>query len=170
MTISNFNRATSPQNALGQELRVETRIRRTRRKYLGSKPSIKKKINSLKKADTLFSHEIMERDKHCMFPNCGRTDQLTCSHYIGRAIKSTRFYKDNCITLCRTHHYWDKQLGFEFQKQTKEKHGWDGRYTLFMKKLLGKERWNILIALSKIGIKQKAAIENYMSSRGKILT
>lgn len=116
---------------------------------------------TLKKGDIAFSAQIRARDKKCMFPNCTRTTNLQCSHYIGRATKSTRFYEDNCITLCYFHHYGSKDLGFEYQKQTKEKHGYDGQYTLFMKKCLGLKRWNKLIKQSKLGGKVSFWLNEY---------
>lgn len=122
------------------------------------------KPTSLFKADALFSAKIRARDVHCLFPGCTRTDQLTCSHYYSRAIKNTRFDENNCITLCRTHHYWDKMLGFEFQKQREEEHGWDGRYTLFMKKRLGDEEWEALKMRSKESVSQKKAIDSFLLS------
>lgn len=123
------------------------------------------RIWSLKKADATFSAEILARDTKCQFPGCNRTDQLTCSHYFGRVCKATRFDKDNCVILCRKHHYWDKMLGFEFQKQRKEVHGWDGQYTLFMKNRLGPTRWYALIERSMIPMKQTVAIAEYQRTK-----
>ena len=40
-------------------------------------------------------------------------------------------------------------LGFEFQKQTKAKHGYDGQYTLFMRSRLGATRFNALVKRAK---------------------
>jgi hypothetical protein len=141
----------------------------TRKGSLVHKPLKKarrKKIKptTLTKADSLFSEKIRARDKHCLFPGCERTDQLTCSHYIGRTTKSTRFDEDNCITLCRTHHYWDKDIGWEFQKQRMGEKGcdWDGRYTLFMKARLGERRWNELMERSKESVSQAKSINAFM--------
>lgn len=122
------------------------------------------KIWKLKKADSLFAAEIRGRDGKCLFPGCIKRTQLTCSHYFGRATKSTRFDPDNCITLCSTHHFWDKMLGWEFQKQREEIHGWDGRYTLFMKERLGKDRWETLLKRAETFISQKKAILAYQIS------
>lgn len=121
---------------------------------------------TLTKADAAFSKIVIERDKRCLYPGCKITDpkKLTCSHYIGRANKSTRYSLDNCITLCRNHHYWDKQLGFEFQKQTVDKHGWDGRYTLFMQDWLGKDRYSHLMSVSIIRYTQKRAIKEFVDN------
>lgn len=119
------------------------------------------KVWSLRRADTAFAREIIKRDKYCLFPGCIKQTQLTCSHYIGRGKKSTRFDKDNCITLCTTHHFWDKMLGFEYQKQREELHGWDGRYTLFMKDRLGPERFQALLDKATLSVKQKVAIVAY---------
>lgn len=119
---------------------------------------------SLKKADTAFSEQIRRRDGKCLFPACWRTTFLQCSHYIGRATKTTRFDTENCITLCWLHHYKDKQLGYEYQKQRLEVHGWDGQYTLFMKTYLGEQRFAALIERSKNHTTQKAAIQNYQNT------
>jgi len=109
----------------------------------------------LEKADTVFSWKIRRRDGECLFPNCKITDlnKLQCSHYIGRATKSTRFDEDNCIALCWKHHYADKLLGFEYQKQTKKEHGRDGEYTIFMRKHLGRTRFALLNRRAKQKLK-----------------
>jgi len=52
-------------------------------------------------------------------------------------------------------------LGYEFQKQRKEKHGHDGQYTIFMKKRLGKEGWKELIRLEKVSVKLKKCLQDY---------
>lgn len=120
--------------------------------------------SALAKIDAKLSKQILKRDKHCQFPNCQNTAKLTCSHFIGRAVKSTRFDEENCVALCLFHHFFSKDLGFEFQKQTKEKHGYDGQYTKFMKKRLGRARYAALIERASTSIKLKAAIENYLTS------
>ena len=110
---------------------------------------------TLKKADAVFSLKIRARDKHCQFPGCKSTTRLQCSHYIGRATKSTRFDEDNCITLCWYHHYGSKLLGLEYQKQRTGEQGYDGQYTLLMKKRLTKARWAALMARSKYRMRPK---------------
>ena len=124
------------------------------------------KIWTLKRADKAFSTMIRNRDGKCMHPiGCEVRDikKLQCSHFIGRSRKSTRFDPDNCITLCWLHHYKDKMLGYEYQKQTREKHGFDGQYTLFMKRWLGEERYHALQQRSEQSIKQKLSITNCMT-------
>lgn len=118
-------------------------VKRKRRKVFGFTKS------ALANADSAFSKKILARDGHCQYPGCQKTEGLTCSHYFGRAIKNTRFNEDNCIALCRTHHYWDKQLGFEYQKQTEAKHGWDGRYTIFMRERLGEANFEALRGIAE---------------------
>ena len=122
---------------------------------------------SLKLADRKFRKYflgILEKEDRviCVFPGCNQTDpeRLTISHYFGRVNKGTRFNIDNCDLLCRVHHYWDKQLGWEFQKQTKEKHGWDGRYTLYVKRKLGDE-FQPLKELAESGMRPKLAIQQF---------
>lgn len=111
--------------------------------------------SNLKDADSTFSKKILKRDGKCMYPGCTKVTNLTCSHYFGRANKATRFYENNCIALCLTHHFMNKMLGFEFQKQRVEIHGWDGQYTLFMKNWLGGEGWYELIDQSNIHLNPK---------------
>lgn len=121
-------------------------------------------IWSMKKADHVFSEEIRARDGKCMHPKGSENCKLLQnSHYIGRAVKSTRYDPDNCVAICWFHHYKSKDLGFEYQKQTIEKHGFDGQYTIFMRNLLGEERFAALIERSKTSIKQRAAISNYQN-------
>ena len=106
----------------------------------------------LKKVDDAYSLKIRARDSHCQFPGCMATKTQN-SHYIGRANKSTRFDDDNCDALCYFHHFASKDLGFEYQKQTKAKHGFDGQYTKFKRRQLGSERFNALLRRSKIKTK-----------------
>ena len=104
----------------------------------------------MKEADELFSLAVRKRDGKCMHPACKcKGAMLQCSHYIGRAIKSTRWDFDNCITLSWYCHYKNKEIGFEYQKQTVEKHGFDGQYTIFTRNLLGKDRYNALLTRSQ---------------------
>lgn len=109
----------------------------------------------LKKADDAFSLKIRARDQHCLYPGCTNTKTLQCSHYFGRVIKNTRFDFDNCITLCWFHHFKSKDLGFEYQKQRREfkAHGYDGRYTIFMKEWLGPKKFAQLEKRSLISLK-----------------
>lgn len=135
----------------------------------GGKIGAKKtKIWSLKKADKVFSKQIRARDGKCMHPHCVcGSKKLQCSHYIGRVTKSTRFDPDNCITLGWRCHFKDKLIGFEYQKQRKEKHGFDGQYTIFMQQWLGPERWQALLARAQTSIKQNAAIASLMALQEK---
>ena len=130
--------------------------RRIRRK--ASKLRFKQRIakipaSLLKKTDAAYSLKIRKRDKHCQYPNCTSTKGLQNSHYHGRAIKSTRFDDDNCIALCYWHHFASKLLGFEYQKQRKEVHGYDGQYTLFMRSRLGSKRFAALDRRAKKKLK-----------------
>lgn len=119
----------------------------------------------LKEADQRFSVKIRARDKHCQFPTCQSVKGLQNSHYIGRAVKSTRFDPDNCIALCYWHHFRSKDLGFEYQKQTGEKHGYDGQYTIFMQKRLGPKAFNALNRRSKEKLKlTREYLENLLST------
>lgn len=123
------------------------------------------KLWSLKKADDLFSLYVRNRDGRCMHPvGCPVSDikKLQCSHYVGRAHKATRYDPHNCVALCWFHHYKSKEYGLEYHKQTKEKHKFDGWYTIFMRDHIGEHEF---IALQQRGIedmKVKRAIENCM--------
>lgn len=131
----------------------------------GGKKRVEVKLWTLVKADKEFSWMIRRRDKKCLFPGCKETDlkKLQCSHYHGRAHKGTRWNPDNCITLCWLHHFKDKLLGFEYQKQTKEVHGFDGQYTLFMRKLIGKKKMTELAKLARSTYPQTRAIIECMA-------
>lgn len=121
---------------------------------------------SLRTADTKFREYMLTKvTLNCIFPNCPITDpnKLTVSHYHGRVNKATRFDLRNCDLLCRNHHYWDKQLGYEFQKQTIEKHGWDGRYTLYMKTKLGTD-YEPLKELAATKLSPQKAIAAFQAS------
>lgn len=138
--------------------------RKNRAKRLKRGQGRKKKKNkglTLRKADALFSAQIKARDGKCLHPDSRHAGSLQNSHYIGRGTKSTRFDPDNCITLCWWHHFKSKDLGWEYQKQTLEKHGFDGQYTLFMKKRLGEEKWQQLQERAKLFMSQKAAIKAF---------
>ena len=150
----------------GRKKTLKRGIGRIKRK-LSSKAKIKPwKLtkSALAKVDAQFSKEIIKRDMHCQYPGCVNTKKLTCSHFIGRVVKSTRFDEDNCIALCLFHHFFSKDLGFEFQKQTKAKHGYDGQYTIFQKKRLGRARYAALIKRANTDVKLQAAILTYQQS------
>jgi hypothetical protein len=122
----------------------------------------------MKRADDEFSIFIRKRDERCMFPGCTVTDpaKLQCSHYIGRAHKATRYDPENCIALCWFHHFKSKEWGFEYQKQTVEKNGWDGQYTLWMKNWLGTFRFALLIERGRSVKKLRDAILDCMALLG----
>jgi hypothetical protein len=144
--------------------RTQSTLKRVQKRIKAKK--LKKRFTSIMKADRIFSDKIRTRDKHCLFPGCEVSDRamLQNSHYFGRAIKSTRFDPDNCIALCWLHHFKDKMLGYEYQKQRKEVHGWDGQYTLFMRTWLGEERFTALVERSQQQISQRKAIDAFMET------
>ena len=135
------------------------------KKPISKKEQTKRLVWSLTKADTEFSKYIRDRDLICQFPLCSEHERLQCSHWKGRAKNSTRFDPDNCVALCYSHHYGNKLLGFEYQKQELEKHGYDGQYTIFMKKRLG-DKYKDLIARSNTSVKQSDAIAALMKLLG----
>lgn len=86
------------QNTLG--------IKKTRKTTLASQIRRKKGIWATSTADSYFSKWVRARDGKCL--RCQRTDNLTCSHYIKRAISITRFDPENCIALCgECHALWE---------------------------------------------------------------
>lgn len=119
---------------------------------------------TLRKADKLFSAQIKARDGKCLHPDARHIGSLQNSHYFGRGIKSTRYDSDNCIALCWWHHFKSKDLGWEYQKQTKERHGFDGQYTLYMKKWLGEAKWQQLNERAKAHMTQAKAIKAFEDS------
>ncbi len=126
-----------------------------------SRPKWRFKKSDLRKLDDHFSLRIRNRDKKCQFPNCQVVEigKLQASHYEGRARWETRFDEENMIALCWFHHYKSKLLGYEYQKQREEKHGFDGQYTKHMKALLGEARFLALINKPKQS--RKDAMEEY---------
>lgn len=128
------------------------------------------KIWSIKKADDEFSLWVRNRDGQCLFPGCVQTEikKLQCSHYIGRAHKNTRFDPENCIALCMYHHFMSRLLGFEYQKQTLEAQGYDGQYTIFMKRYLGTDRFQALVGRSRQTKNVTSAILELMQFLGEL--
>lgn len=112
----------------------------------------------LAECDSAFSREIIARDGKCLYQGCGTTANLTNSHYIGRANWNTRFDPENCITLCIRHHFMDRDTAYEFQKARKEKHGWDGQYTIFQRNFFGETAFNALLERANGNKSRKDAI------------
>jgi len=46
-------------------------------------------------------------------------------------------------------------LNWEYQKQREEEHGWDGKYTEYMKLRLGPKLWEDLLARAEVKLKPK---------------
>lgn len=100
-------------------------------------------ILSLSEADNGISLYIRKRDGKCL--RCGSSENLTCSHYHGRLISSTRFDPKNLITLCIfCHTEWETQK--------------EGIYKDFMISLIGQEEFDFLAVRAKSTMKQSAAI------------
>ena len=151
-------------NGLGGRVRrfpIRTKKRTTRRTLKSARSG----IWTLKKADEKFSLYIRKRDGRCMHPvGCPVSDikKLQCSHYINRAHKATRFDPKNVISLCWFHHYKSKEYGLEYHKQTKEKHGFDGWYTTFMRDFIGEHDFITLRQRGIESMKVRRAIEHCM--------
>lgn len=62
-----------------------------------------------KRADALFSEYIRKRDGYCL--HCGKTENLQCSHIVGRLNHHLRYDPQNAITLCYACHihFWHKE-------------------------------------------------------------
>ncbi len=148
----------SPQN--GKRFWSKSAKRRTRIRKIKITKSV------LRKADDAFSLQIRTRDGRCMHPrgtdNC---KLLQNSHFIGRANKAVRFDPENCDTICWFHHFKSKDLGFEYQKQTIEKHGFDGQYTLWKKQQLGAAKYAALIERSLTSVSLRAALDSFQNNQ-----
>jgi hypothetical protein len=87
---------------------------------------IRQSISALtKKADSLFSHFIRERDKHTCI-SCGKTvepNKSQCGHYISRANWQLRFSLLNCNCQCAQCNRWMQGNMVEYRKRLIEKHG-----------------------------------------------
>ncbi len=80
-------------------------------------------------ADKYFSLWIRERDLLCV--KCGRTENLTCSHFYDRAVYVVRFHPDNCDALCGgCHAIWEDMKQADYRD--------------FKVRQLGKERFDAL--------------------------
>lgn len=126
-----------PQKGLSRTTLVRKPTKIAKKPLKAKKKAWKFVKTALAECDSAFSKEILKRDGRCQFPHCGSFENLTCSHYIRRDNWNTRFDPLNCIALCTRHHFFDRDTAWEFQKARAEKHGWDGQYTLFMKRWLG---------------------------------
>jgi hypothetical protein len=87
-------------------------------------------------ADIAFGNCIKERsDWTCEFPGCNRRypppSSLQCCHYFSRGDWSTRFDKENCISMCFAHHSWMDGHHHQFRE--------------FMEKRLGSEKYAALV-------------------------
>lgn len=81
--------------------RIAKNIEYQRKMY----PVRKKKLNTVRPLDVLYSKIIRARDGKCL--HCGKTESLQCSHVLPRTFMSVRWDLDNAITLCfRCHIYW----------------------------------------------------------------
>lgn len=137
---------------------VQGRTGASRRVSKPKKKVWKFKKTELAECDAEVSREIRERDLVCQYPGCGTDRNLTNSHYIGRKNWNTRFLLRNCLLICSHHHFFNRNVGYEFQKARKEKEGWDGQYTIHMKQLLGEEGFYDLIKESEGNKTRKEAI------------
>jgi hypothetical protein len=127
------------------------------------KPNKKKskstaKKPSLKKADTLFSRFIRDRDGKCV--RCGKTEYLQNSHFWPRAISNVRFDPENCDALCYGCHYGDRYHGWEYAKQ--------GEYRDFKISQLGEERYQALALRATITVKRQDAINQCLDQLKEI--
>ena len=125
----------------------------------GAPKKIKKKLTSVKKADTLFSKWVRDRDGKCV--RCGKTEHLQCSHFWPRAVSATRFDPENCDTLCYGCHYGDRYHGWEYAKQ--------GAYRDFKIQQLGEERYKLMEQRYNTFMPQRDAINACLTLIGKEL-
>jgi len=109
----------------------------------------KKKKETLwtsKKADTIFSIWIRQRDKKCFFCN---NEGKQNSHFWGRGNSSTRYRPENCDGICGGCH-----MRHEGNKQ--------GLYRDLKIKQLGIEGYRALEKLARSSVKRSKAIEELM--------
>lgn len=103
-------------------------------------------------ADNKFSKFIRNRDKKCV--RCGGIKNLQCSHFFSRVHWSTRYDRDNCITICYPCHYGNLN-GWEYDQA--------GEYQDFMIKKLGKNKFKALKEKHYQQITKREAIEKAMT-------
>lgn len=103
-----------------------------------------------KYADKIFSEAIRARDGKCLF--CGKTTNLTNSHYWSRNRSSTRYAWDNCITLCW---FWCHKKA-EGEKQ--------GAYRDFMIGRLGTKKYKALEKLAYTTMSRREAIKKFQDN------
>ena len=60
----------------------------------------------LKRADTMFSRYIRDRDGRCMGQGSGPacSGYLQCAHIISRRYRAIRWREENAMALCQAHH------------------------------------------------------------------
>lgn len=107
-----------------------------------------------KKADTIFSVWIRQRDKKCFFCNNPAKQN---SHFWGRGNSATRYDPENCDGVCGGCH-----MRHEGSKQ--------GIYRDMKIKQLGKKAYDALEKRGKSTMKRSKAIEifmNFMDSQQK---
>lgn len=77
---------------------------RARKRYQ-TDAKYRKKSNTMRQLDRIYSIYIRKRDGVCV--KCGTMDNLQCSHILPRTYQSVRWHPDNAIALCVKHHiYW----------------------------------------------------------------
>lgn len=107
------------------------------------------KLLTTKEADDIFSKLIRARDgNQCVM--CGRTENLTCSHFWGRGHSSTRYDPENCDTLC----WMPCHIRVEKEKQ--------GAYRDFKLKQLGARKYVALQRRSVMVVPREEAIKKFM--------
>lgn len=112
--------------------------------------AFKVKILTTKKADTLHSIHIRNRDKKCFFHRVGCQNPASQnSHFWGRAISATRYNDDNCDGICGGCH-----MKHESNKQ--------GLYRTLKIEQLGQERYDALEQLARTRVKRRDAIIDLM--------
>jgi 5-methylcytosine-specific restriction endonuclease McrA len=110
-----------------------------------------------KKADTLFSLEVRERDKFTC-QKCGKQGKFVhCAHIFSRNSLSTRYDLRNAVTLCYyCHIIWAHRCPAEFTLWAKDKIGNKIFETLrkLSQKLVSDPRRFITDILEKYGLSQ----------------
>jgi len=118
------------------------------------KGTIVSKIWTMRRADSMFSDYIRNRDKwKCRYCNKNfweKSGQLHNSHFWGRSNMATRFDPQNCIALCYSCHIWK----LESEKQ--------GIYRTMMLKYLGEKDYKLLEKKSNTEMSKRDSILEFM--------
>jgi hypothetical protein len=103
MKQSGFRQPTLEEvKAKQQEKRNRLAMKTTKPKARGNIRRWGTNLWNVHQADIRFSKWLRKKVGRC--EKCFTTENLTCSHYIGRSQYATRFLEENCDVLCMKCH------------------------------------------------------------------